>query len=153
MVATRDASPRTVPIYSDTSMLVFESIPFEPNSARLSSDADYSLKLVAESLLHGSPPMIVEVQGHADPLEGKRARQLGEGRARAVRARLLELGVPAHRLVLENYGASKPAASGPDMNDLDPETEINEFNLRVSFKLLRFDDSSGRGRPDAGGKR
>jgi outer membrane protein OmpA-like peptidoglycan-associated protein len=127
-----DAGPtlRMVPIYSDTVVRIRDRVDFAPHSARLPSTADSILRSVAR-ILESTPEMRIEVRGHADAGEGKRAKWLSEQRARGARDRLIQLGARPNQLVLGSFGASEPLPA-------DAVTAFGKSNSRVEFKFLDF---------------
>jgi OOP family OmpA-OmpF porin len=72
--------------------------------------------------------LIVEIQGHADPSEGKAARRLSELRAKAVRAALIARGIDGSTLVPVGYGSEKPLAG--------PAESGRTINPRVRFHVV-----------------
>jgi len=99
--------PRMVPIYSDTTVMISKAVRFKPHSARVPSDMRATLEIVAQIILDQHRSSTVEVQGYADVKE-TRSQWLSEQRARAVRDRLIKLGVARERLITKGYGTSKP---------------------------------------------
>lgn len=83
---------------------------FAPDEAALASDASEVLEPIAEQLR--APGVIGVVTGFTDA-EGTVAynRDLSQRRADAVRAYLVEHGVPSARLVVEGRGEATPIAS------------------------------------------
>ncbi len=72
------------------------------------------LQKIANELKKHPQILLMEIQGHVDATETRRARSraraLGRTRAAAVRARLIRLGVAANRLIAKDYGATRPVA-------------------------------------------
>jgi outer membrane protein OmpA-like peptidoglycan-associated protein len=142
-VADADAAPqpRMVAIYSDTVVTIGHFVQFKSHSARLSPEMKATLEIVAQ-LLRTNPRLErMEVQGYADAGEGRAAKWLAEQRARAVRDRLVKLGISAERLIAKGYGASKPELArlleGPK----------GKGNALVLFQILSLGDvrpSDGR---------
>jgi OOP family OmpA-OmpF porin len=78
------------------------------------------------------PKLRVEVQGHADPSEGKRAERLALERARAVRDELVKRGVAKDRMTIKSFGAQRPLAPS--------NAQGAELNARVQFEILEGAD-------------
>ncbi len=74
---------------------------------------------------------LIEVQGHADNIGGHPYNlQLSQARANAVRAWLVERGIPADKLVAKGYGARVPL--GPNETE-----EGRQKNRRVQFMIVK----------------
>jgi len=87
---------------------------FDFDSSSLRPDAMATLKDNAEKI-KAVPNVIVQIAGHCD----ERGTQeynlaLGERRALAVRAYLIQMGVSGDRLVTISYGKEAPAVQGHD---------------------------------------
>lgn len=108
--------------------LVLRGVKFELDSARLTQEGREILDTVAETLRQRRGYR-VEVQGHTDD-RGRELynRQLSERRANAVRAYLVERGVPADALTAAGYGESQPLVS----NDTP---EGRAMNRRVTLRF------------------
>lgn len=66
----------------------------------------------AADILNANPGIVVEVAGHTDAIGSDSYNMdLGQRRAEAIRALLVEYGVAADRLKVKSYGESKPIAS------------------------------------------
>lgn len=89
---------------------------FEPGSAEMTRETRRQVREAAGSFLAGqagATPAVLVVSGHADTTsDGTAAAQLAGQRAGAVRAALLEEGVPAASLHLRIPGASEPRYGG-----------------------------------------
>ena len=89
-----------------------EDIHFEFDSATLTPNAQEILKTKAE-WLQNNPNGKSTVEGHCDErgtLEYNLA--LGERRASSVKSFLVDLGIPASRLITISYGEERPADPG-----------------------------------------
>ncbi|MBK8172010.1 MAG: OmpA family protein [Sandaracinaceae bacterium] len=100
-----------------------ETVRFANDSTRISSDNAIVLQAVAEILAH-RPELRLEVRGHADEHERRRA-SLGAPRAQAVIDDLVQRGVAADRLVLVDRGWAFP------IDPLRPE-----LNRRTDFNVI-----------------
>jgi outer membrane protein OmpA-like peptidoglycan-associated protein/uncharacterized protein YidB (DUF937 family) len=113
-----------------TGALNLEIINFATGSAQ---SPDYSapfLNKAAEVIKMGPSGMVIEVSGHTDNTGDTNANlALSQQRADAVRAYLMQQGVPAATLTAKGYGDTRPIAS----NDTDEGRFRNrriEFNTR-----------------------
>jgi OmpA-OmpF porin, OOP family len=90
--------------------ITLEGVTFEVNSARLTPASRAILEDVARDLVK-YPRLRIELQGHTDS-SGSDAYnlKLSQDRADAVRALLVEQGVPADQVVARGYGETKPIA-------------------------------------------
>jgi peptidoglycan-associated lipoprotein len=89
-----------------------EDIHFEFDSAVLTQDAQEILKTKAE-WLQNNPNVKSTVEGHCDErgtLEYNLA--LGERRASSAKSFLVDLGIPASRLITISYGEERPVDPG-----------------------------------------
>jgi OmpA-OmpF porin, OOP family len=90
--------------------ITLEGVTFEHNSARLTPDSSAVLDNVAADLKK-FPRLRIELQGHTDSSGPDQYNlALSQQRADAVRAHLLEQGVPATQLVAKGYGEKQPIA-------------------------------------------
>lgn len=73
------------------------------------------VKALADFILAHPEYGVVQIHGHTDEIGGDDWNQkLSEARAAAVRALLVEYGVPAHRLLAKGFGKKKPRNLGKD---------------------------------------
>ena len=91
-----------------------QAVYFDYDSSSLRPDAMATLKENVEKVKQ-APGIIIQIAGHCD----ERGTQeynlaLGERRALAVRAYLIQLGVSGDRLVTISYGEEYPAVVGHD---------------------------------------
>lgn len=104
--------------------ITLEGVAFELNSARLTAGSQAVLDNVAADLKK-FPRLRIELQGHTDSSGSDQYNlTLSQQRADAVRARLLEQGVPATQLVAKGYGEKQPIAD-------NTTTEGRATNRRV----------------------
>ncbi len=90
--------------------VILRGVNFETNKAILTPESRSILDNVAASLV-ANPDVRVEVSGYTDS-RGSRAlnARLSQARAAAVRAYLIEKGVPAANLTAKGYGPASPVA-------------------------------------------
>lgn len=106
-----------------------KGVQFETGSDRLKRSTLAALDEAAD-VLKTHTRVVVEIQGHTDNVGGNRANQaLSEKRAQAVKAYLIEKGVPARRLEARGYGESVPVA---DNKTVDGRAQ----NRRIAFKVI-----------------
>ena len=87
---------------------------FDYDSAALRSDAPPVIQKNADAL-RGAPDAVVTLEGHCDERGSEEYNlALGEKRGEAVRAYLIDLGIPASRLRVVSFGSAKPAVMGHD---------------------------------------
>jgi OOP family OmpA-OmpF porin len=106
-----------------------EGVTFELNSARLTPQAEETLRRVTEAL-RGEPNLRAEIAGHTDS-SGDAAynQRLSQERASSVLEFLVSQGIDRDRLVARGYGEERPVAS----NDTPAGRERNR---RVEFNVL-----------------
>jgi OOP family OmpA-OmpF porin len=109
--------------------ITLEGVTFELNATRLTANARGVLDGVAADLKK-YPRLRVELQGHTDSSGSDRYNlTLSQQRANAVRAYLIEQGVPPEQLVSKGYGETQPIA--------DNSTEEGRLtNRRVVMSVL-----------------
>ena len=78
-------------------------------------------------------PIDVVIEGHAAPDEGDAdtCKALAGRRADAVKAALVQAGIPSDRIETVNYGSSKPFCT-----DTDPVRACDAWNRRVHFTYV-----------------
>jgi len=113
---TDDAGRRGATDDVDDTRYTLDRIYFVFNESSLSDDARATLNRHADYLLR-NPSINITIEGHCDE-RGSNAYNLalGERRARAVRAYLERLGVPASRMRVVSYGEEMPLGSNHDQN-------------------------------------
>ncbi len=108
--------------------LPIEGLAFETGGARLSESSGPALDLIAR-LLRADDALSVVIVGHSDNRGGLDAnRALSLRRAEAVRAALVERGVPAAQMSAEGVGFLAPVAS-------NATAEGRALNRRVELVL------------------
>ena len=107
-------APQDVMIQS-VSAPSLEPVYFGMDQAVLQANARASLETRAATILQHPEWGVVTIQGHCDERgSGEYNLALGERRAESVKRYLVDLGVPASRLVTLTYGESRPAVFGHD---------------------------------------
>ena len=90
----------------------FAPVYFSLDSYVLAPSEVTKVEQVAQHLLANASHVLV-VEGHCDERGSNEYNlSLGENRAISVRARLVQLGVPADRIQSRSYGEEKPAVAG-----------------------------------------
>ncbi len=90
------------------------TVYFEFDKSAIKSDQKANVAAVAE-YLKGHGDNRVAVEGHTDERGTEEYnRALGERRALSVREMLLNLGIPADRVITRSFGEDKPAELGHD---------------------------------------
>lgn len=102
---------------------------FEPGSATLASASADQLDALA-AILRAWPTLTVKIGGYTDD-SGDRAanRRLSRARAEAVRAALIEQGIPERRIEAEGYGEQFPVAD-------NATAEGRARNRRVALRVI-----------------
>lgn len=111
-------------------LLDLRGVTFEANVARLGPNAQSVLDVIARGMVN-QPSLKVEIAGHS-ALTGSAAENLAlsQARADAVRAYLLDKGVPADQLTAVGYGKKQPKVK-TERNDDD-----RTLNRRVEFRVI-----------------
>jgi len=127
LVRTRQ---KPVAIRIEKSKLVLPPIFFETGKTRILEQSYMVLDSVA-LFMQDRPDMRIRIEGHTDSIfEEEYNMILSRGRAKAVRAYLIEHGVDARRLEAKGFGESRPIATN--------ETEEGRSkNRRVEFIVLQ----------------
>jgi OOP family OmpA-OmpF porin len=122
------APPAELPAVNAT--LVLKNVSFRPNSAQLPPEAHADLDAVAQGI-QAIPTARWEIGGYTSSMGNPARNQaLSRRRALAVRAYLIQQGVPASRLVAVGYGVQNPVASNTTVAG-------RRQNMRVEIKRLR----------------
>ena len=104
---------------------------FDTDATNLKAGAVANLEVVAEGIKANPSTYVVNVVGHSDdsgtPSYNER---LAEARARTVSAYLGERGVSMDRIVVKNFGATRPIAS-------NSTPEGRQLNRRVDIYISR----------------
>jgi cytochrome c oxidase subunit II len=102
---------------------------FETGSSKLEADSYFELDHTAR-LLNKYNDVMLEIGGHTDNVgDPALNRTLSQQRAESVKARLIEKGVSAARLISAGYGDTKPV----ETNDTD---EGKAKNRRTELKVI-----------------
>jgi outer membrane protein OmpA-like peptidoglycan-associated protein len=118
------------PNWAPGKSFAFDKVTFETDSATLTPDSAEQIGKLA-TVLQGFPSTNVSVEGHTDNTGDPAAnKKLSEDRAAAVKAALIDKGVPADRVTSVGWGAEKPVASN--------DTEEGKLkNRRVEITLQK----------------
>jgi outer membrane protein OmpA-like peptidoglycan-associated protein len=94
--------------------VTLENVFFEYDSFEINKRSNQEILKVFE-FLNLNPNLRVQLEGHTDN-QGSLAhnKMLSTNRAKAVKDRLIKLGIAAERLSSNGYGATKPIASNED---------------------------------------
>lgn len=112
--------PSFVAIYGDPTIRITQYVSFKLGEAKLDKDDLALLDAVAEALKAHPELELIEVEGHAAKVE---KAALAAKRAQLVVDQLAKLGIDPRRLVVRDYGRSRP---------LDTR---HEANARVGFRV------------------
>ncbi len=125
-----DAAPAKVIITKDK-IEILEKVFFESARAVIKPVSYDILNQVATVLIRNPHIEVIEVGGHTDS-RGRDSYnlELSQNRAMAVRAYLLERGVPAGRLEARGYGETQPIEDNSTRDG-------RAVNRRVEFRILR----------------
>lgn len=108
--ALRLASGASTASAGTAAATAMRGVEFEPGSARLTVAAQRQLDTVAAQLA-ARPPQLLAIVGHTDDAGTPESNlALSLQRAEAVRAHLIDRGIPAPRLQVRGAGASEPLA-------------------------------------------
>jgi OOP family OmpA-OmpF porin len=118
------------PNWAPGKSFAFDQITFETDSAALTPDSADQITQLA-TVLQGFPSTNVSVEGHTDNTGDPAVnKKLSEDRAAAVKAALIDRGVPADRVTSVGWGAETPVASN--------DTEEGKLkNRRVEITLQK----------------
>jgi outer membrane protein OmpA-like peptidoglycan-associated protein len=110
-------------------IILDERVLFDDNRARVKHRAWPVLESIVAAW-HGRPDWrAIRIEGHADARGPDDYNAwLSEERARRVRDKLIELGMPAAALSIEGYGESRPRADGTS-------PDAYQRNRRVEFVI------------------
>jgi OOP family OmpA-OmpF porin len=108
-----------------------ETVQFETNSARLVERSKTLLDDVVRELNEHPEVKRIQIEGHTDKVASKAYNlKLSKERADAVKAYLVNKGIPPRRLTVKAFGESKPIAS-------NKTEEGRAQNRRVDFRILK----------------
>lgn len=121
--------PQPVQVAPAPLRLVLRDVTFVTGSAKLTIEAETSLRGTAATLL-SEPAVRLEVAGYTDATGSRQANErLSLKRAEAVRAFLVSAGVPGDRLTARGYGPADPVAT-------NATAAGRELNRRVELHRL-----------------
>ena len=105
------------------------------NEDTLSKRSERQLQIVAEAIKMDSGKKL-EISGHTDDVGSERYNQgLSERRAAAVKAQLVQFGVPAERIVTKGFGKSQPRRTYSPTADEETRDEARKENRRAEMYL------------------
>jgi len=127
LIAFIEDSTRAV---SDTTWFDFDRLNFATGSATILPESQEQINNIV-AVLKAYPNVNVKVGGYTDNVGGAAANlRLSQQRANAVRAELVNHGIPANRLQAEGYGEEHPVA--------DNSTEEGRArNRRIALKVTK----------------
>jgi hypothetical protein len=105
---------------------------FKPSTAELTAESDRVLKEVL-AMLVANPDLGLRIKGHTDNKGSAQDNlELSKRRAQAVLDWLVQNGVDAHRLKVEDFGDSRPTAASdtPENRELNNQVELATFTLK-----------------------
>ncbi|PIT99952.1 MAG: peptidoglycan-associated lipoprotein [Bdellovibrionales bacterium CG10_big_fil_rev_8_21_14_0_10_45_34] len=108
------------------------TVNFDYDTADLSSDAKSKLSQNAD-WIKARAAVTVQIEGHCDErgsIEYNLA--LGERRAKAAKAYLVSLGVPAKQMTIISYGEEKPLVMGDSDSDFAKNRRANFVPLSTN---------------------
>lgn len=121
--------PQPVQVPPAPPRLILRDVTFASGSARLTVEAEASLRGTAATLLE-QRAVRLEVAGYTDSTGSRQVNErLSLKRAEAVRAFLVSAGVPGDRLTAHGYGPADPVAS-------NATPAGRELNRRVELRRL-----------------
>lgn len=107
------------------------TIYFDFDSSAIRGDASTTLKANASAIQSHSEWKTITLEGHTDERGTEEYNlALGEQRANAAKQYLVDLGIPASRMVTVSFGEGSPAVQGHDESAW-------RWNRRVDFKVSR----------------
>lgn len=112
---------------------ILPAIRFDRGSAVLRADTLSTIDDVADTLKKNDDILLVEVQGHCstdDAATKEKLLELSDARARAVRDRLVALGVSSYRLTPVGYADTQPI-------DRKHDASSQSKNRRIEFLILK----------------
>lgn len=123
-----ERSPEPLVSIQGNKLVFLEDVRFDFDSFELTDDSILVLDGLA-SVLKKNPSIVLEIQGHTDPVGSKEYnRDLAWRRAITVRRYLIDKGVPSTHLLPRSYGEEHLL--------LHRLPDIDKLNRRVSFRVL-----------------
>lgn len=103
-----------------------DNVRFETGKSDIKTESQPALKNVAKEMT-ANPKMIIEIAGHTDNVgEDQNNMRLSQSRANSAKTYLIELGIPAEKLIAKGYGENMPVADNntPEGRQQNRRTEI-----------------------------
>jgi len=108
---------------------IFYQVFFDEDATSIKAGSGANLEMIAESIKANSRAAKVSVMGHSDDAgTSDYNERLGESRARAVVAFLIERGVSADQIKVQSFGSTRPLVSNGSV-------EGRQLNRRVDIKI------------------
>jgi outer membrane protein OmpA-like peptidoglycan-associated protein len=109
--------------------IILHNLFFATNQTTILPESESALQDLY-TMLKENPEIRIRITGHTDNVGSDKANQkLSEGRAKSVRADLINRGINGDRIEAEGKGESQPI----DTNDTE---EGRQNNRRVEFMIL-----------------
>ena len=121
---------RAMVLITSSELRILQQVHFKKGSTTIQPESMPILRAVAEVMTRHRWILLVEISGHTDSNGSKAVNlRMSEARAKAVRAKLIELGVEPERLRAKGYGESQPLVPN--------NSERNRaLNRRTGFRIL-----------------
>jgi len=113
----------------------FEKIYFSQNDIALNNNADLGR---LSKLLKENPDLVLEIVGHADPAENT---TLADSRAKKVRNYLQNKGIDISRMIIKNFGNTKPISKTDRKQNRRVEFSFYSKNLSVLETNINQDNA------------
>jgi outer membrane protein OmpA-like peptidoglycan-associated protein len=131
-VEDEDGCPDSVVRLEQGAIIILQKVLFYYDATRIKEESFPLLDEVVRVLKEHPELERVRVEGHTDTRGNAHYnRRLSDGRAKAVRAYLVEHGVEATRLEAQGFGEDRPLVR-PETGEADYQT-----NRRVEFNILK----------------
>lgn len=110
--------------------IVLEGIAFATGKSEITSQSESILEKAYNTLAQ-NPEITVEIQGHTD-ITGSKATntRLSQARAEAVKAWLVNKGIPADRISAKGFGPDKPVADNKTKDGRQKNRRIEFFRVK-----------------------